>query len=218
MRFKGHTLPTSLTLPPLAAEEVVWRDAEGRDWKPRELKDSHLANIIYHITEYSAKYSIATFEAMVGEADRRGFTQEYIDNAPYPFTDDQGRKMIADYSDKTMKIKPYIEIDHFRLEIGAGVIGITLDPTVFGDPVWKNDLPRTTKEAKYTANDIIPWTHDIGAAILTYWIQWGNAGDMSLERLKKFFVLLKVNQQNKFGITHLIVRDYNLHLYDPETS
>ena len=58
--------------------DVVWRDIHGRDWKPRELEKSHLANIIYHLMQYPTKFERVTFEAMIAEAARRGLTQEYL--------------------------------------------------------------------------------------------------------------------------------------------
>ena len=217
-----HTLPT--TLPPVTSQtkEVTWQDMHGRRLKPRDLEDSHLANIIHHIMQKPG-YSIEMFEAMVREADRRGLSQEYIEGAPYPFIDPTtGVTMIAEYDGSTITVKIYEEEDHFVLQIGARVIGITLDPTVFGDPVLKDDLPITTKEAKYTHADIIPWTHDVGNSIMTYWMITkpptitSVTGSMDIR--KKEWVLLKVFQENKFGITHLIVHDNDLRLYDPEAA
>lgn len=209
--------------------EIVWRDGSGRDWKPHELEKSHLANIIYHITNLSGKYSRAMFEAMVVEAVRRGITDDYLAKAPYPYIDNlTGVNMIAEYSNGRMIPKPY-EIDHLVLRVGSLVIGISLDPTVFGDPVWKNDLPKTTKEVKYDANDIIPWTHDVGEAIMTYWMhafehlalsgaQHHLSGDELLrcEWRQNNYVLIKITQKNSFDITHLIVQKGDLTLYDPE--
>lgn len=208
--------------------EIVWRDGSGRDWRPHELEKSHLANIIYHITTLPGSYSKTMFEAMVVEADSRGMTDEYLAKAPYPYIDDlTGVKMIAVYSNGVMKPKLYDDgsgIDHFVLQVGSSVQGVALDPTVFGDPVWKKDLPKTTKEAKYDANDIIPWTHDVGAAILTYWLQLSEVPERmekayadGIKWRKRNYVLLKVSQKNRYGITHLIVKDDDLRLYDPET-
>lgn len=215
-----HTLPT--TLPPVTSQtkEVTWRDMHGRDLKPRDLEDSHLANIIHHIMQKPG-YSKEMFEAMVREADIRGLSQEYIEGAPYPFVDPgTGVTMIAEYDNGTFSTKIYEEEDNFVLRVGAKVIGITLDPAVFGDPVLKDDLPITTKEAKYTRADVIPWTHDVGNSIMTYWMiskpPTGASVTGSMESRKKNYVLLKVSQKNKFGVTHLIVCDDDLPLYDPE--
>ena len=82
--------------------------------------------------------------------------------------------------------------------------------------------PTTTREAKYDANDIILWNHDIGAAIMTYWMQQlpdGVIGDITLmETRKKKYVLLKVSQKNRYDITHLIVKGNDLVLCDPESA
>ncbi len=203
--------------------EILWRDGSGRDWRPHELEKSHLANIIYHITNAPGNYSTSMFDGMVVEAGKRGMTDEYLAKAPYPYIDaETGVKMIAVYSNGFMKPKPYDDISSpastqaiLVLAIGSSVQGITLDPTVFGDPVWKSDLPKTTKEAKYSANDIIPWSHDVGAAVMTYWLQFSGATADNIEWREKNYVLLKVFQKNKFNITHLIVQDADLRPCDP---
>jgi hypothetical protein len=67
-----------------------WRNYQGVEKPIEEIDDMHLANILKWIAECQ-HYPLSTYLAFQAEAKKRNLTSEFLDKAPYPHKNKDGK-------------------------------------------------------------------------------------------------------------------------------
>lgn len=73
--------------------DTVWRTADGRSFAVKDMKDSHLVNVINWISDNRRSYPAHILEVMIAEADYRK-TLLFAEGKPYPQLVGRGWKLI----------------------------------------------------------------------------------------------------------------------------
>ncbi len=208
------------------SDKYLWQDAVGRISKIEELPNAHVANIIYHMLQQVTYWGSDDggsdefeYNVMIKEADRRELSEAFLEGAPYPFLDSvSGLIRRAVYDSGVMRTPLTIEDPKqfvWTLRAGSTVIGLEIDPTIFGGPVWNKGLPPTSANFKYTHDAIIPWVNNFAQSIWTAWASLpehlGALSDSDMIKFQRENVLIKV-EENSMKITHVIVKLNNLEL------
>lgn len=71
--------------------DTTWGTLDGREIPIRCLEDTHLANIIAWVTARPFSYRAELLTVLKKEAKIRKLSQEFLDGAPYPFKDVDGK-------------------------------------------------------------------------------------------------------------------------------
>ena len=64
-----------------------WHTVDGRVYLICDLTDKHLANIINYVLTHSSYYKQSTVGWLHKEAEFRGLTIEFLEQAPYEYTE-----------------------------------------------------------------------------------------------------------------------------------
>lgn len=71
--------------------DTTWGTLDGREIPIRCLDDTHLANIIAWVKDRPLNYRYELLAVLKKEAKIRKLSQEFLDGAPYPFRDIDGK-------------------------------------------------------------------------------------------------------------------------------
>ena len=71
--------------------DTTWGTLDGREIPIRCLEDTHLANIIAWVSDRPFSYRAELLSVLKKEAKLRKLGQEFLDGAPYPFKDVDGK-------------------------------------------------------------------------------------------------------------------------------
>lgn len=85
---------------------TYWITAEGKKIAIKDLVDTHLANVIHHMTKspWSYNFTISDVNPFLREAKKRKLTKAFLERAPIPFKHKKDKKWkLYDYDAKKYK-------------------------------------------------------------------------------------------------------------------